>query len=76
MDWVDDRMEQRRWSALRQMQARGQEAKRKRRQRVRGLARVALVVSLVALGVLALEIGRKAVVVMHHAQVAEYTHVS
>ncbi len=76
MDWVDERLEQRRWMVRRQLQARGQDVRRKRRMKMRGLARAALVVSLVALSVLALEIGRKAVVVMHHAQVAGYTQVS
>jgi hypothetical protein len=76
MDWVDDRLEQRRWAARRELQAHSQDLKRKRRRMVRGLARVALAVSLVVLSVLAVEIGRKAVVVMHHAQVAEYTKLS
>lgn len=76
MDWVDDRLEQHRWTVRHQLQARSQDVKRKRRRMVRGLARVALAVSLVLLSVLALEIGRKAAVVMHHAQVAEYTKLS
>lgn len=58
----------RRGSALRQKLAAHLAARRrKRRAWARDIARIVLVVSIMALGVLAVEIGRKAVVVLNRA---------
>ena len=76
MDWFDERLEQRRSMARRELLARGLEARRQRRIKARGLARVVLAVTLVVLGILAVGIGRKAVIVMHQAQAIEVERVS
>lgn len=76
MDWFEGRLEQRRSMARRELLARGLDSRRKRRVKVRDMARVALAVTLVVLGILAVGIGRKAVIVMHHAQAVEAQRVS
>ena len=73
MDWVEERLEKRRSAVRHELQARALKARRKHRQKVRGLARAALAVTLLALGILAVEIGRKAIIVMDHAQAVERT---
>ena len=76
MDWFEERLEQRRSMVRRELLARSLEARRERRKKARGYARMALAVTLVVLGILAVGIGRKAVIVMHHAQAIETQRVS
>ncbi len=69
-DWLEDRLEQRRRAARARLAARQSGRNRKRRAVVRDLARLMLVASLLMLGVLAVEIGRKATVVLNHMNAA------
>jgi len=66
-DWFDERLERRQRAARARIAARELSKRRKQRVWVRDIARVMLAASILVLGVLAVEISRKAIVVMNHA---------
>ncbi|MBP2311309.1 hypothetical protein [Azospirillum soli] len=66
-DWIDERLDRRQRDARARMAARKLSKIRKQRVWARDIARVMLVASILVLGVLAVEISRKAVVVLNHA---------
>ncbi|RJF81792.1 hypothetical protein D3877_16930 [Azospirillum cavernae] len=67
--WIEKRLEGRRQSARARMIRQHRRVNAKKRAWSREIARVMLVGSMLMLGVLAVEIGRKAVTVLHNASV-------
>ncbi len=75
-DWIDERLDRRQRDARARMAARKLSKIRKKRLWARDIARVMLVASILVLGVLAVEISRKAVVVLHHADAGPASSVT
>ena len=71
MDWYEGRLERQRTILARQ-----RELRRGRRKRAQAVARVVLAVTLVVLAILTVGIGRRAMVVMQHAQGVEIQRAS
>lgn len=75
-DWLEERLERRQRAARARVAARALSKVRKQRVWARDIARVMLAASILVLGVLAVEISRKAVVVLHHANTASIASVT
>ena len=75
-DWIDERLDRRQRAARARITARELSKIRKQRVWARDIARVMLVASILVLGVLAVEISRKAVVVLNHADAGLISNVT